>query len=461
MGSFARGALITGIALFLEGFALYLGCRLVASVIRLPDAAIPLGIVVLAMGWSFLLSWYVQTIRFSLNLRGVIGLVLSAVSVLVLAGASMGVGWFPIGQVLSGDLRTVAALGLTGIFMLLLWWRGTAIARDDVTLDVVRSAFVRGVVVVIVVVIADALLPVDIVRLPVLLAFFAIGLAGLALSRFAAEGGAGRVNRGWLAAIVLSVFGVLLLAVVLGALGIGGLDDAARALVRGVAFLGLWTLRPVLLLLGLLAAGLVAIGNWVSSLFGGGDLSGLELARLQIQEFHESLRDVEGDGPPNVILTVIKWLAFLAALSLASWVLFRMFRRRRLVGGNYAEGEMRESIFSWEGAGQDVSDTLAGWANWASNLRRRRPPPVTPREVYHRMLEVASAVGFPRRRWQTPQEHRRDVRETLPGPPVGRIVAGFERYYYGPRLEEADPDTMSSLLEDLDRLGRDNTPADQ
>ena len=171
------------------------------------------------------------------------------------------------------------------------------------------------------------------------------------MSRFAAEGGAGRMNRGWLAAIILSVFGVLLLAVILGALGIGGLDDAARALVRGVAFLGLWTLRPVLLLLGLLAAGLVAIGNWVSGLFGGGDLSGLELARLQIEEFHESLRDVEGEGPPNVILTVIKWLAFLAALSLAGWVLFRMFRRRRLVGGNYAEGEMRESIFSWEGAG--------------------------------------------------------------------------------------------------------------
>ena len=159
MGSFARGALITCIALFLEGFALYLGCRLVANVIRLPDAAIPLGIVVLAMGWSFLLSWYVQTIRFSLNLRGIIGLALSAVSVLVLAGASMGAGWFPLGQLLSGDLRTVAALAVTGIFMLLLWWRGTAIARDDVTLDVVRSAFVRGVVIVIVVVIADALLP--------------------------------------------------------------------------------------------------------------------------------------------------------------------------------------------------------------------------------------------------------------------------------------------------------------
>ena len=218
MGAFARSALIAGIALFLEGFAVYLGCRLFAHVIRLPDASVPLSIAMLAVGWSFILSWYVQTIRFSLNLRGIIGLVLSAVSVLALAGISMGAGWFPVGEVFSGDLRAAAALGLSAIFMLLLWWRGTAIARDDVTLDVVRNAFVRGVVVIIVAVTADTLLSAAIIRLPALLAFFATGLAGLAISRFAAEGGAGRMNRGWMLAILFSVGGLLLLAVILGAI---------------------------------------------------------------------------------------------------------------------------------------------------------------------------------------------------------------------------------------------------
>ena len=452
MTSLGRAALIIGIALFLEGFALYLASRLLANATRLPEAAIPLAVAMLAVGWAFTLSWYVQTIRFSLNLRGVIGLLLSAISVLFLAGLSMGAGWFPISLVWSGDLPAIAALTMAAAVMLLLWWRGTTIARDDVTLDVVRNAFVRGVIIVIVAAAADPLMEGRIISLPVLILYFAIGLIGLAFSRFAAESGVGRMNRGWILAILTSVGVVLCLALILGAAGVGGLDDAARAIVRGVSFLGLWTLRPFLLLLGLIAAGLVAVGNWVSSFFGGGDLSGLEMARLQIQEFHESLRDVESDGPPSVILTLIKWLAFMVVVALAGWALYRMFRRRRLAAGSYAEGETRESTFTLQGAGQDVADALAGWVNWAGNLRRRRPTPTNPREVYHRMLDLARAVGFPRRPSQTPQEHRQEAKQALPDPPVARIVGSFQRYYYGPEQNDADPETMADLINDLDDL---------
>ena len=452
MGRFTRSAMIVFVALFLEGCAVYLVCRLIANVLQLPEAAIPLPVMALAMIWSFILSWYVQTIQFSLNLRGIIGLILSAASVLVLAGVSMGAGWFPLGSVFSGDLRAIAALALSIAFMLAMWWRGTAIARDDVTLDVLRNAFVRGVVTIVVAVASDPLIEANIVQWPLLFGYFAVGLYGLAMSRFTSEGATGHMSRGWMASIGLGVAAVLVLALVLGAAGVGGLDDLTRAVTGGLGWLGLWVLRPVLLLLGLLAAGMVALGNWVSGFFGGGDLSGLELARTQIQELHDSLRDAEGDGPPGLILTALKWLAAISAVSLAAWVLFRMFRRRRLVGGNYSEGEVRESLFTWQGAGQDISDAFSGWANWASNLRRNRPPPATPRDVYHRMLDVATTVGRPRREGQTPHEHRRDVSETLPEPPVHRIVDGFQDYYYGRQQTEPPAESMSSLLEDLDSL---------
>ena len=454
MTAFARGAFVTCVTLFLEAFAIYLIGRLLSNAIRLPEAGIPLGIAMVAIAWSFILSWYVQNIRFSLNLRGIFGLLVSALSLLVLAGVSMGAGWFPIGLVFSGDLNAVASLALAAALLLLLWWRGTATARDDVTLDVIRNAFVRGVIIVLVAAAADPLMPADIIRLPVLILYFAVGLGGLALSRFAIDSGVSQISRRWLMAIVVSIGAVLLFSLILGAIGVGGLDQLAKAVVRGIGFLGLWTLRPILLLLGLLAAGLVAVGNWISGFFGGGDLSGLELARLQIEEFHESLREVEGDGPPNVILTVIKWLAFLLAVSLVGWVLFRMFRRRRLAGNDYADAETRESTFTLQAAGQDMADTLASWFNWATNLSRRRPPPTNPREVYHRMLDIARAVGFARRSWQTPQEHRQEANQALPDPPVARIVDEFQRYHYGPQPSNPDPDTMRSLTEDLDDLQR-------
>ena len=452
MGRFTRAALITGIALFTEGFALYLACRLLAHALRLPDATIPLPVAMLAVGWSFILSRYVQTIRFSLNLRGVIGLLLSAASVLALAGAGLGWGGASFGTVFAGDIYAIASVGLTVAFLVALWWRGTAVARDDVTMDVVRNAFIRGVVIAIIAAAADLLLPARIIGMPLLLGYFAIGLAGLSLSRFTAEDATGYMNRGWLSAIGVGIAGLLLLALILGALGVGGLDDLARVALRGLNWLALWILRPLLLLLGLVAAGLVALGNWISGYFGGGDLSGLETARAQIEEFHESLRDIEGGGPPVLALTLAKWLALLAAFALAGWVLFRLFRHRRLAGGDYAEGETRESLFSWQGAGQDIADTLGGWLNRAAGLRRRRTTPATPRAVYHRMLEIAGALGMPRRRGQTPQEHRQDLANTLPQPPVERIVDGFQQYYYGPDNAADDSANMPALLRDLDDI---------
>ncbi len=453
MTAFARSAFVICVTLFMEGFAIYLVGRLLSNAVRLPEAGIPLGVAMVAIAWSFTLSWYVQNIRFSLNLRGVIGLLISALSVLALAGVSMGAGWFPIGLVFSGDLNAIASLCLAAVLLLFLWWRGASTARDDVTLDVIRNAFVRGVIIVMVAAAVDPLIPASIIGLPILVLFFAVGLGGLVLSRFAIDSGVGQISRRWLVAIVASVGGALLLSLLVGAIGVGGLDEAARSILRGIGFLGLWILRPLLLLLGLMAAGLVAIGNWISSFFGGGDLSGLELARLQIQEFHDSLREVEGDGPPGVILTVIKWLAFLMAVSLAGWVLFRMFRRRRLVGGNYADTETRESTFTLQAAGSDVAVALAGWLNWASHFRRS-PPPTDPRAVYLRMLDIAHNVGFTRRAWQTPQEHRKEATQALPDPPVGRIVGEFQRYHYGPQPDDTDSQTMRDLLDDLSDLRR-------
>ena len=431
-----RNGLITGVSLFLEACAFYLVFNIVGTLVQLPGAKIAFGLVFLTLVWSFALSMYLQTIRFSLNLRGALGLLISLASILVLANWSTGLGWNPVGKLLGGDFALAVGLALTLAFMVVLWWRGGTIAHDEVTLDTIRSAFQWGLVVVIAAVLLDSLTPAEIVNGFLIIGFFAAGLAGLSLARFSSESGGSHVmSKSWFYPIAASVGGVLLLGLLIGLLGLGGLDEVTRAILRLIGAVGLWILKPVLLALGFVAAGLVALGNWLSSMFGGGDLSGLEAAQEQIRQFHESLGEVEQTGPPQILVWTLKVVAFMVGTGLAAWVLFRLFRFRRLLRRQEEVEETRESLFSWERVNADLLAMLRNWrgplAGQGANSGQNLPEPQNPREVYHRFLTLADDVGHPRKESETPREHQREVGPALPPTPVDRIVTDFQSEHYG------------------------------
>lgn len=457
MSQFWRASAVTGAALFLEAVGASLAIALCATVSGALDANLPLWLVFLALLWSFILSLYVQTIRFSLNLRGAIGLALSSASILILANLNTGLGFFPIGDIINGDLRTAYSLAMTFVFLVALWWRGTSLAHDEVTLDTVRTAFQWGLVVVIGAVIVDALTDASIVNGFMVLGFFTVGLVGLALARFSAESSDVQgMSREWFIPIGVAVGAVLLLALLISGLGMGGLDDVTRAILRIIGTISEWILRPILLGLGYLAAALVSVGNWLTSIMGGGDLSGLNEAQEQLRRFHESLEDVEGDGMPQWVYTLLKWTVFIIASVIIGWVLFRVFRFRRLFRRSGDVEEVRESLFTWDKANADLSGLIDGWWN---NLVRKataddkpEPEPENPREVYHRFLKISDTMGHPRSESQTPREHRAEVGEELPPPPVDRIVDGFHTAHYGNRPAESGE--MAGLLNDLAALRR-------
>ena len=452
-----RNGLITTVSLFLETCAFYLVFKIVGALIQLPVVQVPFGLVFLTLLWSFLLSMYLQTIRFSLNLRGALGLALSLASILVLANWSTGLGLNPLGKLLGGDFALAVGLALTLVFMVVLWWRGATIAHDEVTLDTLRGAFQWGLVVVILAAVLDALTSADIVNWFLIVGFFAAGLAGLSLARFSSEsGGPHFMSRTWFLPIAASVGGVVLLAVLISLLGMGGLDDVTRAILRIVGSIGLWVLKPVLLGLGFVAAVLVALGNWLSGVFGGGDLSGLEAAQEQIRQFHESLGDVEQTGPPQALIWTLKFIAFLSAASLASWILFRLFRFRRFLRRQDEVEEIRESLFSWDRVNADLLALLNNWRgsnpDKASGFGPGMPEPQNPREVYHRFLLLSDHVGHPRRDWQTPREHQRELDWTLPQAPVDRIVKDFQSEHYG--HDPVERQEMAALLQDWSLLNQ-------
>ena len=134
------------------------------------------------------------------------------------------------------------------------------------------------------------------------------------------------------------------------------MDYVTRLFLKMALTIAFWVIKPLLLALGFLAVILVALGNWLSSMFGGGYLSGLERAQEQIRQFHESMQAEAGDGgPPSLLVALLKWLGFLAATGVAVWILYRVFRFRRLLRVPGEVEETRESLFSWDGAQDDLS----------------------------------------------------------------------------------------------------------
>ena len=280
---------------------------------------------------SYFVSIWVQSLPYTRSVRGVIGLAVSLVFLLILSYLHTGPGPGSLSELIDGDTRTAVALTISVLFMVSLWWRGATIAYDEITLENLRGSFRWGLVALFVAVVAHAVSDQDIVNPYLAVGFFAVGLAGLSLARFSsAISETQEMAAGWWMPIGVSVGGVILLALLIGALGMGGLDDLTGTTMRSIGEVGLWVLKPVLLVLGGLASVLVSLANMISGWFGGGDLSSLELAQQRLSDFHEQLENARtDDGPPNYLLGALKGLAFALLVGLAAYILYRVFRFRR------------------------------------------------------------------------------------------------------------------------------------
>lgn len=452
MSQFWRASAVTCVGLFLEACAFFFAISAVAVFIRLPGASLPLWLVFLALLSAYFLFSWVQALPYSRSIRGMIGLAVSVVFLLAFSALHTGPGPGSFGELIDGDAGTAVALTVSLLFLMGLWGRGATIAYEEITLESLRGSFRWGLVALFVAVVYDSISAEDVVSPYLAVGFFAIGLAGLSLARFSwALNESQEMARSWWAPIGVSVGGVILLALLIGALGMGGLDDFTGTTLRSMGNVGLWVLKPLLLLLGGLAGVLVSLANLVSGWFGGGDLSGLELAQQRLSEFHERLKAGRTeDGPPSILLGVLKGLVFALVFIVAAWLLYRVFRFRRHLRWSGLVEETRESLFSWSRANRDLGTLLAGWWNSFSPVGGQREAkasePADAREFYHRFLEVSEKLGRPRWEWETPKQHQTAMRTLLPREPVGRIIDAFQTFHYGGA--EVDQGEILSLRQD-------------
>ena len=457
-----RSRSVTAVALFLESCTLYLIFAAVSSLVRLEQLHPPFWLVIAALAWAYGMSLWILGLRVTPVLRGLVGMALGVPSLLVLVAWNAGLAFLPFALLLPPEAGGVGLFVGSVIFLLIVWWRGVEVSREEATLDSVRAAFQIGMVTLLAVALIDAATEGRIVSGFFVIGFFTVGLLGMALARFSAEGGEDReMPRQWLWPIVLCVAGVLILGLLISGLGLGGLDDVSRTVTKLIGAVGLKIIEPGLMLVGLLAGALVSVGNWLSQLMGGGDFDGLLEAQRRIDEFHESLRDADSDTEGSVFFTVLQWSAAAFGVAVAVGAVYWLFRNRRRHAGSGQVVEVRESLFSLDRAGDDVSDALGSIfpGRWGA-FRKRSRIFATPRDYYHALLELARRAGHPKDVSATPREHQRDLSGILPADPVSRIVDEFQSAHYGAlpsnqeRMEILEEDRVA-LEEFLNQRNKD------
>ncbi|MDA1129378.1 MAG: DUF4129 domain-containing protein [Chloroflexi bacterium] len=451
-----RNNFVTGVTLFLECCALYFAFVSVASLIGQPGIVLPFWLLLLALVWSFVLMSYVLSANVTPRIRGLLGITTGLPSLLFLTSLNTEAGFVPVDTLISGGIELVVAIIGTAIFMIVVFWRGSSLAKEDITLDAVRSAFLWGLGVLFGTVLVDSMVEERVVNGFLVIGFFAFGLLGLSLARFSSEIGETHImSREWVMPILASIGAVVALGLVISAIGMGGLDDVTRGTLKFGGSAGFWVLRPLLLLMGLVAGVVVAFFNWLSGMFGGGDFTALIDAQAQLEAFHQGLREqAEGKEPSTALFTILKWSALAIAASVAGFIVYRLFRSRRYTRGQDDVEETRESLFTWGRANDDLSGMLAGWWKTMFPVRERGSSagkdPATPREFYHGFLRLAARLGQPRRDWETPNEHQRGLWGFLPSDPVYRIVQRFQRSHYG--QDERQGTDLTELQEDWAEL---------
>ena len=155
MSQFWRVSAVTSVGLFLEACAFYFAISVAAAAIHLTEARLPIWLVFIALLSSYFLSIWVQSLPYTRGIRGMIGLAVSLVFLLILSYLHTGPGLGSLNELIDGDARTAVALTISLLFMICLWWRGATIAYEEVSLESLRGSFRWGLVALFVAVVAD------------------------------------------------------------------------------------------------------------------------------------------------------------------------------------------------------------------------------------------------------------------------------------------------------------------
>ena len=130
-----RNNSVTAVALFLESCALYLVFVALGAVFSLPGIVLPFWLVGLALVSSYVLMSYILTVNVTPRIRGLIGLASGVPALLIMVNLNTGLGVVPVDTLISGNVVATVAIVGTAVFLIIVWWRGSSVAQEDISLD--------------------------------------------------------------------------------------------------------------------------------------------------------------------------------------------------------------------------------------------------------------------------------------------------------------------------------------
>ncbi|MFN8483559.1 MAG: DUF4129 domain-containing protein [Anaerolineae bacterium] len=332
------------------------------------------------------------------------------VSIVLASWLTPGIGG-PVALVLGLRAFNGAAVLLTlGLFI--LWWRGVDAVRDGFGMGVTSLRFRLGVVILFWTVIFAAFIHFDLIA--IIFVFFATALVAMALARVedvsrSLGGVVTPFNRTWALILAAAVTAVMLIGVIAVLVFT---PDTIRTILGWLA--------PLWLVLSFVFIAIIALAARILEPLILFLIEALRpVAERMFRFTPNQLQAPQNQEPvvlerlvPPVILDSAKWLALIAAVVFALWLLTLWARQRRQTAGEGVP-ELRESVWSAEAFADDARgllDRLLG------RFRRHRPGIATDsvRHIYASLQVLAADRGAPRPPDDTPYEYLPRLQGLLP-----------------------------------------------
>lgn len=336
------------------------------------------------------------------------------------------------------DFTYNAVMG--SLFGMLLWWRGGRLAAADPPIDSLTFGFRTGILALALATMVDLASTRDLHTVPMIIIFFASGLAGLSMGHLLPQPTQLAKGKSWPVVTAGVVGAVLALGLVLGLL-LGFVQKVLQPVLSPILDLvagavGL-VILPIAFLLGLVMEALF----WVINLFPepeGQDAFQPPQGTAQPQ-LSEQIEQLQGEGQNAFLLEIIEWTVFAVLAVVLLYLLARGYRRWSPVRSRDEGGVERESVAEganlWEDIGKLVEKLRPGWMRLGARAKFHLPdgPPevVDVLRIYYELLDRAERLGVTRPSHETTTEFRRTLENLFPGDLVRMATEAFDRSCYG------------------------------